>query len=101
MLSCAGSSSRTAHSRRLVAINATAFVNLRESPALGVWQWLFAVLPPTQRLALELQGYAALPNTAAKTNQNTNAQLAQHQGLNLHRGGRQGSREPRITRRAK
>jgi hypothetical protein len=37
---------------------------------------VFAVQPPTERLVLELQDYAALPITADNTNDNTRAQLA-------------------------
>ncbi len=48
----------------------------------------FAVQPPTQRLALELQDYAALPITADNTNENTRAQLARVNYLRDEPGGR-------------
>ena len=47
----------------------------------------FAVQPP-QRLALELQDYAALPITADNTNDNTRAQLARVNFLRDEPGGR-------------
>jgi glucose/arabinose dehydrogenase/mono/diheme cytochrome c family protein len=49
---------------------------------------LFAVQPPTQRLVLELQDYAALPITADNTNDNTRAQLARINYLRDEPGGR-------------
>jgi mono/diheme cytochrome c family protein len=48
----------------------------------------FAVQPPAQRLALELQDYAALPITADNTNDNTRAQLARVNYLRDEPGGR-------------
>ncbi len=48
----------------------------------------FAVQPPPQRLALELQDYAALPITADNTNDNTRAQLARVNYLRDEPGGR-------------
>jgi mono/diheme cytochrome c family protein len=47
-----------------------------------------AVQPQTQRLALELQDYAALPITADNTNDNTRAQLARINYLRDEPGGR-------------
>jgi len=47
----------------------------------------FAVQPPPQRLALELQDYAALPITADNTNDNTRAQLARVNYLRDEPGG--------------
>ena len=49
---------------------------------------LFAVQQPPQRLALELQDYAALPITADNTNDNTRAQLARVNYLRDEPGGR-------------
>jgi mono/diheme cytochrome c family protein len=48
----------------------------------------FAVQPPTPRLALELQDYAALPITADNSNDNTRAQLARVNYLRDEPGGR-------------
>ena len=48
----------------------------------------FAGQPPPQRLALELQDYAALPITADNTNDNTRAQLARVNYLRDEPGGR-------------
>jgi mono/diheme cytochrome c family protein len=48
----------------------------------------FAVQPPPQRLALELQDYAALPITADNSNDNTRAQLARVNYLRDEPGGR-------------
>ena len=48
----------------------------------------FAVQPPPQRLALELQDYVALPITADNTNTNTRAQLARVNYLRDEPGGR-------------
>ena len=48
----------------------------------------FAVQPPPQRLALELQDYAALPVTADNTNTNTRAQLARVNYMRDEPGGR-------------
>src|SRR5688500_11710337 len=48
----------------------------------------FAVQPPPQRLALELQDYAALPITADNTNDNTRAQLARVNYMRDEPGGR-------------
>jgi mono/diheme cytochrome c family protein/glucose/arabinose dehydrogenase len=47
-----------------------------------------AVQPPSPRLALELQDYAALPITADNTNDNTRAQLARVNFLRDEPGGR-------------
>ena len=47
-----------------------------------------AVQPPTKRLALELEDYAALPITADNTDQNTRAQLARVNYLRDEPGGR-------------
>jgi mono/diheme cytochrome c family protein len=48
----------------------------------------FAMQPPSPRLALELQDYAALPITADNTNDNTRAQLARVNYLRDEPGGR-------------
>ena len=62
--------------------------------AVAVVGALLAVLaagrgqPPTPRLALELEDYAALPITADNTNENTRAQLARVNYLRDEPGGR-------------
>lgn len=48
----------------------------------------FAVQPLPQRLALELEDYAALPITADNTNDNTRAQLARVNNMRDEPGGR-------------
>jgi NADP-dependent 3-hydroxy acid dehydrogenase YdfG len=55
----------------------------------------FAVQPPRQRLALELQDYAALPITADNTNDNTRAQLARVNYLRDEQGIRPRDRRDR------
>ena len=67
-----------------------------KSVAIARWRLLlalavarpFAVQPAPQRLALELQDYAALPITADNTNDNTRAQLARVNYLRDEPGGR-------------
>src|SRR5258708_35811560 len=55
---------------------------------LGVTLVRLFAAQPTQRLALELQDYAALPITAGNTNTNTRAQLARVNYLRDEPGGR-------------
>ncbi len=55
---------------------------------LGVTLVRLFAAQPTQRLALELQDYAALPITADNTNTNTRAQLARVNYLRDEPGGR-------------